>query len=117
MAQHAQTNMNVNGVVTVSVNTATSSDTLNYVAGANQVVKLDNVTGGTLTAVIKGTNPPSNYYVPSTGMTIDLSAGFSIQLLAGQVKSINLDKISAYLSGTGVVTITGATGIKVTILV
>ena len=34
---------------------------------------------------------------------------------AGVCKFVNLDKIKAYLDGTGVVTLSGAVGLKVTV--
>lgn len=101
--------------VIATVNTASASDTLTYVAGTNQMVELDNSTGGSLTVVIKGTAPSATYVVPATGSTMDLSAGLSIVLAAGVKKVVNLDKISAYLAGTGVVTLSGAATLKITI--
>lgn len=115
MAALTPTSLITNGVGTTTVNTATASDTLTYTAGANQLVKLDNQTAGSLTVVIKGTAPSAAYVVPNTGTTMDLSAGLSVAIPAGVCKFVNLDKIKAYLDGTGVVTLSGAAGLKVTV--
>ena len=101
--------------VVATVNTASASDTITYVAGSNQMVELDNTTAGSLTVVIKGTAPSAAYFVPATGTNIDLTAGFSVVVAAGVKKVVNLDKISAYLVGTGVVTLSGAATLKITI--
>ena len=115
MAALTTTSLAVNGVGTATVNVATASDTLTYTAGVNQLLKLDNQTAGALTVVIKGTAPSAAYVVPNTGSTMDLTAGLSIVLAAGVCKFVNLDKIKAYLDGTGVVTLSGAAGLKVTV--
>jgi len=103
------------GVATATVNTASASDTLTYVAGTNQLVEMDNTTGGSLTLNIKGSAPSATYNVPNTSTTVDLSAGLSVTVAAGVKKIINLDKISAYLVGTGVVTLSGAATLKITV--
>jgi hypothetical protein len=103
------------GVVTAVVNTASASDTMTYVYGTNQLVELNNTTGGSLTMVIKGSAPSAAYPISGTSTTVDLTAGFSIVVAAGATKIINLDKIKAYLTGTGVVTLSGAATMKVTI--
>jgi len=103
------------GVVTAVVNTASASDTLTYVAGSNQLVELNNTTGGSLTMVIKGSAPSAAYPVTGTSTTIDLTAGFSVLVAAGATKIVNLDKIKAYLTGTGVVTLSGAATMKVVV--
>ncbi len=103
------------GVATATVNTASASDTLTYVAGSGQLVEMDNTTGGSLTLNIKGTAPSAAYPVSGTSTTIDLSAGFNVTIAAGVKKIINLDKIKAYLTGTGVVTLSGAATLKITV--
>ena len=103
------------GVATAVVNTASASDTLTYVKGTNQLIEMDNTTGGSLTLNIKGTAPSAAYPVPNTSTTVDLSAGLSVAVAAGAKKIVNLDKISAYLAGTGVVTLSGAATLKITV--
>jgi len=115
MAALTVTSLSVNGAVTATVNTASASDTLTYVAGTGQLVELDNTTGGSLTLNIKGTAPSAAYAIPATGTTTDLSAGLSIIVAASQKKIVNLDKIAAYLAGTGVVTLSGAATLKLTV--
>lgn len=115
MAALTSTSLNVSGVGTATVNTATASDTLTYVAGTNQLVELYNPTAGSLTVVIKGSAPSATYSVPNTGTTVDLSAGLSVVVAASAKKFVNLDKISAYLAGSGTVTFSGAAGLHITI--
>ena len=103
------------GVATATVNTASASDTLTYVAGSNQVVEMHNTTAGSLTLVIKGSAPSAVYPVPNPSTTIDLSAGLSVVLAAGAKKLVNLDKISAYLAGNGTVTLSGAATLSITV--
>jgi hypothetical protein len=103
------------GVVTAVVNTASASDTMTYVAGTGQLVEMENTTGGSLTLVIKGSAPSATYPVSGTSTTIDLTAGYSVTIAAGAKKIINLDKIKAYLTGTGVVTLSGAATLKITV--
>lgn len=103
------------GVALAIVNTATASDTLTYVAGTNQLVEMDNTTGGSLTLNIKGSAPSASYPVSNTSTTVDLSAGLNVVIAAGTKKIINLDKISAYLAGSGTVTLSGAATLKITV--
>jgi len=103
------------GVVTTTVNTASASDTVPYVANSNQLVEMDNTTGGSLTLNIKGSAPSAAYNVPNTSTTVDLSTGLNVVIAAGTKKIVNLDKISAYLAGNGTVTLSGAATLKITI--
>jgi hypothetical protein len=103
------------GVVTAVVNTASASDTMTYVAGSNQIVEMDNTTGGSLTLNIKGSAPSAAYPITGTSTTTDLTAGFSVTIAAGAKKSLNLDKIKAYLTGNGTVTLSGAATLKITV--
>lgn len=112
MAALTQTSLVVPSVGTATVNTLTASDTLTYTSGASQLLELDNQTGGSLTVVIKGSAPSASFAVHGT--TIDFSAGLSVTVAAGAKKFVNLDKIPKFLEGTGTVTLTGATGLKVT---
>lgn len=103
------------GVATTTVNTASASDTLVYSAGTNQLVEMDNTTGGSLTLNIKGSAPSATYPITNTSTTTDLSAGFNVVVGIGAKKIVNLDKISAYLAGTGTVTLSGAATLKITV--
>ena len=105
----------VNGVATATVNTASASDTITYVANTGMLLEMDNTTGGSLTLNIKGTNPDAAYPVSGTPTTIDLSAGYNVVIAASTKKILNLDKIKAYLAGTGVVTLSGAATLKITV--
>lgn len=101
------------GEFTVTETTLSASDVLVYNAGTNQRLTLRNPTGGSLTAVIDGsgstTITPNGY-----GQTLDVSTGYSIAVPAGQMKCVNLDKISAFLQGT--VAVTGAAGLVASIV-
>ena len=115
MAVLALSPLAITNVGTAVVNVASASDTMTYVAGSNQLVELDNSTGGSLTLNIKGTAPSATYLIPATGTTVDLSAGLNIVIAAGVKRFVNLDKISAYLAGTPTITLSGAATLKITI--
>jgi hypothetical protein len=114
MAVLVETSLSQYGVGTAVVNVASASDTLAYVAGSRQLVELDNATAGSLTVVIKGSAPPAAYPVVGAGDTKDLTAGLSVVVAAGVKKFVYLDNIQAYLTGTGVVTLSGAATLKIT---
>ena len=104
--------------VTATVNTATASDTLTYTAGGSQMLELDNTGGSLLTVVIAGTAPSAAYPIPNTHTFANLSAGLSVAVAIGTKRVINLDKISAFLAGSTAannVTLSGASGLKITI--
>lgn len=117
MAALTATSRGNGGVVTATRNTASASDTFTYVANTNQVVELHNLTGGSLTMVIKGSAPSAAYPVPGAGgTTVDLSAGLSVVVAPAASKFVALDSISSYLTGTGVVTLSGASTMTVVVL-
>lgn len=105
----------VNGVATATVNTASSSDTLTYVANTGQLLEMDNTTGGSLTLNIVGSAPSATYPISGTPDVKDLTAGYSVVIAAGAKKILNLDKIKAYLAGNGTVTLSGAATLKITV--
>lgn len=105
------------GVVTVNRTVASASDSFTFVPNTNQVLELHNNTAGALTAVVKGTAPSATFPVPGVaGATVDLSAGLSVVLAAGQSKNVALDSVAAYLAGTGAVTVSGASGLTIVLL-
>jgi hypothetical protein len=115
MATIAQTTRG--GVVTVTRTTASASDTFTYVPNTSQVLELHNNTAGALTAVIKGSAPSAAFPVAGVaGNTVDLSAGKSVAVAASQTVHIALDSIAPYLTGNGTVTVSGATGMTITLL-
>lgn len=105
-----------NGAVNLTPTTMTASDTLAFQNGAGQVLELYNTTGSGVTVVAVGTAPVS-VPVPGTGMSVDTSAGKSIVVPANGWTRVELDDISAYLKGSGVVTITNGTGLKAALYV
>lgn len=115
MAVLTSTSLSVLGVGTATINTATASDTLTYVAGTGQLLELHNTTAGSLTVTLNGSSPLNAHPIPNTGNTTDLSAGLAIVVAAGAKKFVNLDKIKAYLNGSGTVTATGAAGLSITL--
>ena len=103
--------MQGSGARTVSVLTATASDTITYQAG--DILMIDNGTAGALTPNIKGA-AGTTYPVPGLG-DVSVTAGFTLASIpAGTKVAIPLDTIRAYLQG--VITITGATGAKLLLL-
>lgn len=107
----------LSGVTDMVRTVLSASDTLTYVPNSGQVLELANNTGGTLTAVIKGSAPSAAFPVAgSGGTTIDLSAGKSVAVAANKTFRISLDAIASYLAGTGQVTITGAATLVATLV-
>lgn len=100
-----------NGAVNLTPTTMTASDTLTFQYGSAQVLMLFNTTGSGVTISAVGTAPtdlnPSGY-----GGTVSTSAGKSITVPANGITRVELDDIWAFLTGTGVVTITNGTGLK-----
>ena len=97
----------------VTENTLTASDTLTYLPGTGQMLRLRNTTAGALTVTLTGSAAVSKTY--ADGGVVNYAAGYStgsIGATTGDVL-IPLDSISGYLQGT--VTITGGTGIKATL--
>ena len=89
--------------------TLSSSDTITVAPGKLQLLSLRNATAGTLTLVIDGADG-TTVAIPGYG-TVSVASGYSIVLAAGVQKSVVLSSISMYLQG--VVTLTGASGVKV----
>lgn len=100
----------------VNETTLSAADTLAYVAGTSQILKLRNPSGAPVVVTIKGTSPV-NPTVVGTGAVFDVSAGKVITVTAGNTFAVNLDKISAFLGGTAsAVTVTGGVGVFATLL-
>lgn len=111
----SNTTSNANGPVVITATTLGASDTLTYNSGTGQVLHLHNSTAGILTVVIDGASG-TTVSVPGTGgASLDVSAGLSVALTAGQRKSIRLDTIYQYLQGA--VTLSGASGLTAYITV
>jgi hypothetical protein len=106
--------VNIYGPVTVAAFTLTASDTFTYISGAKQTLYLENTTAGSLTVLITGSGATS-VSPAGLGGAVTTSGGFSVTLAAGAKKSIALDHIASYLSGT--ITMTGGTGITATLFV
>lgn len=101
------------GVVPVVKTVLSASDTLVYNIGQVQTLVLENDTGSSATALIDGDGATS--FVPGgTGAPIDLSAGFSITIPAGETRVVTLKNIQRFLSG--VVTVSGAPGVLAYVL-
>lgn len=113
MANITETSSSGVGSRVLAVTTLGASDTLTYKPGYGQVLVLDNVTAGALTPLIDGAGGTT---VPVKGIgNVDVSGGYTVPSIAAGAKAIiPLDSISAYLQG--VVTVTGGTGIKASLI-
>ena len=113
MAAIAATAMTGAGSRVVTRTTLGASDTFTFNASRNPVLILDNVTGGALTPNIDGAGGST---VPVKGVgSVSVAAGLTLaSIAAGAVVAIPLNSIDAYLKG--VITVTGGTGIKATLL-
>lgn len=94
------------GVFTLTWSTLTASDT--FTLAANQYLLFENSTAGSLTALVKGASSGTKA-IAEVG-AVDVSAGVSVVVAAGATKVLNCNSRKAYLSG--VITITGAAGLK-----
>lgn len=91
-----------------------ASDTLTYVAGGAQTLFMHNTTASPVVVTFTGSAPVA-LTVPGLGGDVVTSAGKAVTVPASGNTFLNLDKISAYLGGTGTVTVTGGTGVSVTL--
>lgn len=113
MAAITATSIQAAGAVTLTRTTLGSSDTLTYNPYKKAILILDNVTGGALTPNIDGAGG-TTINVETVG-SLSVASGLTLASIAsGACVAIRLDSISAYLSG--VITITGGSGIKATLL-
>ena len=111
MAVITATSMTSSGSRTLSVTTLGSSDTMTYTKGA--ILILDNVTAGALTPLLDGADG-TTVQVAGIG-AVSVAAGYTVPSIAAGARAvIPLDTISAYLQG--VVTVTGGSGIKASLL-
>ena len=113
MATIVPTSVQGSGVRVVTRTTLTASDTFVYNDSAKAVLILDNVTGGALTVTIDGADGTT---VPVQGIgSVSVAAGYSTgSIAASACVAIPLDSIDQYLKG--VITVTGGTGIKATLI-
>jgi hypothetical protein len=113
MANIVSTSVQGSGARVVNRTTLSASDTLVYNASASSVLILDNVTGGALTVNIDGADGTT---VPVQGIgSVSVAAGYSTgSIAASACVAIPLDSIDQYLKG--VITVTGGTGIKATLI-
>lgn len=91
--------------------TLTASDTITYNPAKLQLLVLRNATAGSLTATIDG-DGGTTVTVPGLGV-ISVAAGYAVVIPAGETRAVVLSSISSYCQG--VVSITGAAGVKVTL--
>lgn len=99
-----------NGSVNITRTTLTASDTLTFQQGGDQILFMYNTTASPITVTLTGTAPvslsPDGY-----GGTISTAGGKAITVPASGSTHLELDDIWAFLAGTGVVTVTGGTGL------
>ena len=113
MAAITNTSIAPLGSVTVARLTLGASDTMTFNPAKRPILILDNVTGGALTPNIDGAGGTT---VPVSGIgNISVASGYTIPSIpAGAMVAIYLPGIKEYLKG--VITITGGTGIKASII-
>ena len=98
------------GVFSVAFSTLTASDTITI--ANNQYLLFNNTTAGSLTALVKG-GASTSVTVSGVG-TVSTSAGVSVAVPAGEFRIVNVNSRSEFFKG--VVTITGAAGLKLAVL-
>jgi hypothetical protein len=111
MAAITNTTANVIGTISCNEQTLGASDTITIVAGSKQLLVARNATGGSLTLKIDGDGGTS-VTIPGLG-SVAVSSGYDIVIPAGESRAVILSSISYYTQG--VVTLTGASGVKIQI--
>lgn len=113
MAAITATSMTGSGARVVTRTTLGASDTFTYNASKNPVLILDNVTAGALTPNIDGAGG-TTVDVPGLG-SVSVASGLTLASIgAGVEVAIPLATIREYL--VGVITVTGGSGIKASLL-
>jgi hypothetical protein len=101
------------GLVTIAKTVLGASDTLTYNPGQLQTLVIENDTASPVTILIDGDGVTT--FVPGgIGDSIDLAAGFTFLVAAGQTRAVALKNIQRFLVGT--VTLTGGAGAKAYII-
>lgn len=95
----------------LTVTTLTASDTLVFSSGAGQVLQLFNTTASPVVVTLTGDTPtalsPAGY-----GGTVTTTGGKAVTVPASGWTYVHLDAISAFITGTNPVAVTGGTGVK-----
>ena len=110
MAAITSISMAQDGVFPVAFSTLSASDTITI--ANNQYLLFNNTTAGSLTALVKG-DASTSVTVSGVG-TVSTSAGVSVAVPAGELRMVNVNSRSEFFKG--VVTITGAVGLKLAVL-
>lgn len=110
MAAIPSTSLAQDGAFIVGFSTLTASDTITI--ASNQYLMFHNDTASSLTAVVEGDGSTLKY-VAGVG-SIDTSGGVSVVVPAGEFVVVNVNSRSEFFKG--VVTITGAVGLKLAVL-
>lgn len=110
MAAISSISLAQDGAFSVAFSTLTASDTITV--SGNQYIMFYNDTGGPLTAVVDGDGSTAKQ-VAGVG-SVDTSGGVSVVVPAGEFKVVNVNSRSEFFKG--VVTITGAVGLKLAVL-
>lgn len=109
MAAIASINAAQPGAFAAAISTLSASDTITIDPGKKQLIVFTNTTGGALTATIDGDGSTTANFPGAPG--INVSNGYAVAVAAGLSMALVLSTISAYTKG--VVSITGASGLKV----
>lgn len=113
MAAISSINAGQAGAFVAEPSTLTASDTITIAPGKKQLAVFRNGTGGALNPIIDGAGGGTvDASVLGLG-SVNVGSGFTFAVPAGATRAVVLSTISAYCQG--VVTITGGTGISLTI--
>lgn len=103
----------VGALATITRTTLGASDTFTYDPSIEQILVLDNVTGGALTPNVDGADG-TTVNVQGLG-SVSVASGYTFaSIAAGAIVAIPLKSIALYCQG--LVTVTGGTGIKAHII-
>lgn len=92
------------GSAVVTPTDLTGSDTLTYNASKKQTLYINNTTASPAAIVIDG-DGATTVRCPGIGAETDVSGGYTVTVPAGEIHTVQLANIRAYL--TGVINVTG----------
>lgn len=108
MAALTTTTLQGGGSRAVTENTLGSSDTFTIENGKRAFMILFNPTGGTITPTLS--SGLANFNIPDAMISVNASTNFTVAVLAGEWRLINLTESYRLVDGT--VTITSGTSLK-----
>lgn len=110
MSAITETSLRQSGAFAIAETTLGAADTLTYDSTKKQILFLRNPTGGTINVLVKGSGITGGSTSNAAGIgAVDVSAGKTVAVAAGARVGLDLNSVSAFLTGA-TVNVTGGTG-------